>query len=207
MDNSVDKFPYFFAKTPIPAPFLPVKTQNRISFYSRIGSFIASKRIAWQIVAEIFRRNRFFVRSASRHVLKNIAQTTHFIEKRLFHRQGRLSPKNRESAFVYAPRGLSIPASRQEKTKKATACQRLPERRAAPSGRTKPRFSLFFRERLVSFGTEKTPQRKNGAATRTAENSHDRTIFLVSPALSRSVPQTSPNISTNLCPTRSQEVR
>lgn len=60
VDNLVDKFPYFFAKTPIPAPFLPVKTQNRISFYPRIGSFIASKRSAWQIVAEIFRRNRFF---------------------------------------------------------------------------------------------------------------------------------------------------
>lgn len=119
VDNSVDKFPYFFAKTPISAPFLPVKTQNRISFYPCIGSFIAPKRSAWQIVAEISRRNRFFVRSASRHILKNIAQTTHFIEKRLFHRQGRLSPKNRESAFVYAPRGLSIPASRQEKTKKS----------------------------------------------------------------------------------------
>ena len=60
VDNSVDKFPYFFAKTPISVPFLPVKTQNRISFYPRIGSFIAPKRIAWQIVAEIFRRNRFF---------------------------------------------------------------------------------------------------------------------------------------------------
>lgn len=149
----------------------------------------------------------FFVRSASRHVLKNIAQTMYFIEKRLFHRQGRLSPKNRESAFVYAPRGLSYPASRQEKTKKATVYQRHPERCSAPSGRTKPRFSLFFRERPASFGTEKTPQRKNGAATRTAENSHYCTIFLVSPDLSRSVPQTSPNISTNLCPTRSQEVR
>lgn len=160
MDNSVDKFPYFFAKIPISAPFLPVKTQNRISFYPCIGSFIAPKRIAWQIVAEIFRRNRFFVRSASRHVLKNIAQTTHFIEKRLFHRQGRLSPKNREAAIVYAPRGLSIPALRQEKTKKATACQRLPERCSAPNRRTKSRFSLFFRERPVSFGTEKTPQRK-----------------------------------------------
>ena len=148
----------------------------------------------------------FFVRSASRHVLKNIAQTTYFIEKRLFHRQGRLSPKNRDSAFVYAPRGLSIPALRQEKTKKATACQRLPERRRSEQA-DEAKVPLFFRERPVSFGTEKTPQRKNGAATRTAENSHDRTIFLVSPALSRSAPQTSPNISTNLCPTRSQEVR
>ena len=35
----------------------------------------------------------FFVRSASRHVLKNIAQTMYFIEKRLFHRQGRLPRK------------------------------------------------------------------------------------------------------------------
>lgn len=149
----------------------------------------------------------YFAVNALCSALKNIAKKALFIEKRLFHGQGRLSPKNRESAFVYAPRGLSIPASRQEKTEKAIACQRLPERRAAPSGRTKPRFPLFFRERPVYFGTEKTPQRKNGAATRTAENSHDRTIFLVSPALSRSAPQTAPNISTNLCPTRSQEVR
>lgn len=148
----------------------------------------------------------FFVRSASRHVLKNIAQTTHFIEKRLFHRQGRLSPKNREAAFVYAPRGLSIPALRQEKTKKATACQRLPERRRSERA-DEAKVPLFFRERPASFGTEKTPQRKNGAATRTAENSHYCTIFLVSPTLSRSEPQTAPNISTNLCPTRSQEVR
>ncbi len=144
MDNSVDKFPYFFAKTPISAPFLAVKTQNRISFYPCIGSFIAPKRSAWQIVAEIFRRNRFFVRSASRHVLKNIAQTTYFIEKRLFHRQGRLSPKNRESAFVYAPRGLSIPASRQEKRKKRQPVKDFPNGAPLRAGGRSQGFPFSF---------------------------------------------------------------
>ena len=149
----------------------------------------------------------FFVRSASRYVLKNIAQTTHFIEKRLFHRQGRLSPKNRESAFVYAPRGLSISRfttreneksdSLSKTSRKLLRSERADEAKVFPSLSGAPRF----------FRTEKTPQRKNGAATRTGENSHDRTIFLVSPALSRSAPQTARNISTNLCPTRSQEVR
>lgn len=148
----------------------------------------------------------FFVRSASRHILKNIAQTTHFIKKRLFHRQGRLSPKNRESAFVYAPRGLSIPASRQEKTKKRQPVKDFPNGAPLRTG-GRSQGSPFLSGAPRFFRTEKTPQRKNGAATRTAENSHYCTIFLVSPTLSRSAPQTAPNISTNLCPTRSQEVR
>ena len=148
----------------------------------------------------------FFVRSASRHVLKNIAQTMYFIEKRLFHRQGRLSPKNREAAIDYAPCGLSIPASRQEKTHKRQPVKDFPKAAPLRAGGRSQGFP-FLSGAPRFFRTEKTPQRKNGAATRTAENSHDRTIFLVSPALSRSAPQTAPNISTNLCPTRSQEVR
>ena len=149
----------------------------------------------------------YFAVNALCSALKNIAKKALFIEKRLFHGQGLLSPKNREAAIVYAPRGLSIPASRQEKkrtsdslsktSRTARRSERADEAKVFPSLSGAPRF----------FRTEKTPQRKNGAATRTAENSHYCTIFLVSPALSRSAPQTAPNISTNLCPTRSQEVR
>ena len=148
----------------------------------------------------------YFAVNALCSALKNIAKKALFIEKRLFHGQGRLSPKNRESAFVYAPRGLSIPASRQEKTHKRQPVKDFPKAAPLRAGGRSQGFPFSFGSARF-FRTEKTPQRKNGAATRTAKNSHDRTIFLVSPALSRSAPQTAPNISTNLCPTRSQEVR
>ena len=72
----------------------------------------------------------YFAVNALCSALKNIAKKALFIEKRLFHGQGRLSPKNRESAFVYAPRGLSIPASRKEKTKKRQHVKDFPK--AAP---------------------------------------------------------------------------
>ncbi len=207
MDNSVDKFPYFFAKTPISASFLPVKTQNRISFSPRIGSFIASKRIAWQIVAEIFRCNRFFCEIGISALLEKHCSNDAFYRKTAVSPTGTAVPEKQGIRVRLRSARSFYSRFTTRKNAQATACQRLPESCSAPSGRAKPRFSLLFRERPVSFGTEKTPQRKNGTATRTAENSHDRTIFLVSPALSRSVPQTTPNISTNLCPTRSQEVR
>ena len=70
----------------------------------------------------------YFAVNALCSALKNIAKKALFIEKRLFHGQGRLSPKNRESAFVYAPRGLSIPASRQEKTKKSDSLSKTPRK-------------------------------------------------------------------------------
>ncbi len=72
----------------------------------------------------------YFAVNALCSALKNIAKKALCIEKRLFHGQGRLSPKNRESAFVYAPRGLSIPASRQEKTHKRQPVKDFPK--AAP---------------------------------------------------------------------------
>ena len=149
----------------------------------------------------------YFAVNALCSALKNIAKKALFIEKRLFHRQGRLSPKNREAAFVYAPRGLSISRFTTRINEKSDSLSKTSRTARRSERADEAKVPLFFRERPVSFGTEKTPQRKNGAATRTAENSHDRTIFLVSPALSRSAPQTAPNISTNLCPTRSQEVR
>ena len=93
----------------------------------------------------------YFAVNALCSALKNIAKKALFIEKRLFHGQGRLSPKNREPLSTTRRAVFLYPASRQEKTKKATACQRLPESCSAPSGRAKPRFSLLFRERPVSF--------------------------------------------------------
>ena len=104
----------------------------------------------------------YFAVNALCSALKNIAKKALFIEKRLFHGQGRLSPKNRESAFVYAPRGLSISRFTTRKNAQATACQRLPENCSAPSGRAKPRFSLLFRERPVSF--ERRRRRKEKTA-------------------------------------------
>lgn len=148
----------------------------------------------------------YFAVNALCSALKNIAKKALFIENGCFTDRDGCPEKQGSRVRLRAVRSFYSRFTTR-KNAQATACQRLPESCSAPSGRTKPRFSLFFRERPVSFGTEKTSQRKNGAATRTAENSHDRTIFLVSPALSRSAPQTSPNISTKLCPTRSQEVR
>lgn len=160
MDNSVDKFPYFFAKTPISAPFLAVKTQNRISFYPCIGSFIAPKRSAWQIVAEIFRRNRFFCEIGISACLEKHCSNDVFYRKTAVSPTGTAVPEKQGIRVrLRAARSFYSRFTTRE-TEKAIACQRLPERRAAPSGRTKPRFPLFFRERPVYFGTEKTPQRK-----------------------------------------------
>lgn len=148
----------------------------------------------------------YFAVNALCSALKNIAKKALFIEKRLFHGQGRLSPKNREPLSSTLRAVFLFPLHDKKKrtsdslsktSRKLLRSERADEAKVFPSLSGAPRF----------FRTEKTPQRKNGAATRTAENSHDRTIFLVSPALSRSAPQTAPNISTNLCPTRSQEVR
>lgn len=91
----------------------------------------------------------YFAVNALCSALKNIAKKALFIEKRLFHRQERLSPKNRESAFVYAPSGLSIPASRQEKrtsdslsktSRKLLRSERADEAKVFPSLSGAPRF-------------------------------------------------------------------
>ena len=149
----------------------------------------------------------YFAVNALCSALKNIAKKALFIEKRLFHRQGRLSPKNREAAFSSTLREVFlIPLHDKRKRKKRQPLKDFPNGVPLRTG-GRSQGSPFLSGASRFFRTEKTPQRKNGAATRTAENSHDRTIFLVSPALSRSAPQTAPNISTNLCPTRSQEVR
>ena len=86
----------------------------------------------------------YFAVNALCSTLKNIAKKALFIKKRLFHGQGRLSPKNRESAFVYAPRGLSIPASRQEKRKKRQPVKDFPNGAPLRAGGRSQGFPFSF---------------------------------------------------------------
>lgn len=149
----------------------------------------------------------YFAVNALCSALKNIAKKALFIEKRLFHRQGRLPRKtgNPRSSTLRAVFLFPLHDKRKRKksdslsktSRTARRSERADEAKVFPFLSGAPRF----------FRNGEDAAKKNGAATRTAENSHDRTIFLVRPALSRSAPQTAPNISTNLCPTRSQEVR
>ena len=131
VDNSVDKFPYFFAKIPISAPFLPVKTQNRISFYPCTGSFIAPKRSAWQIVAEIFRRNRFFCEIGISVCLEKHCSNDAFYRKTAVSPTGTAVPEKQGIRVrLRAARSFYIPLHDKRKRKKRQPVKDFPK--AAP---------------------------------------------------------------------------
>ena len=162
MDNSVDKFPYFFAKTPISDPFLPVKTPNRISFYPCIGSFIASKRSAWQIVAEIFRRNRFFCEIGISALLEKHCSNDVFYRKTACFTDRDGYPRKTGTPRLSTRRAVFLfPLCDKRKRKKRQPVKDFPNG-TAPNRRTKPRFPFSFGS--APFLSERRRRRKEKTA-------------------------------------------